>query len=231
MEGRADPGMVSPGTALLRSTDSSECGVEIILTPLPPAISAETVADMTVGARRIVEQINEQHRLARSTADQAIEHAIRCGQLLIEQKKRVGHGNFGNWIAANCAFSQATANNYMLAARNPNALGKGRAIRQLYASGRIPRPKTAVPAPQPATAVATQGADTAVAAAPPADEMTFEQAVEILKRQKGARHGLFERLLKDQRDAKMALGRAEIAHRNAMTKILEAAKRIEAAAK
>jgi hypothetical protein len=82
------------------------------------------------------EEINQEHHLARSCAETAVQHAVRCGELLVEQKARLEHGEFGNWIAAHCEFSQATANNYMRSAQNPNALGIS--IRHLFPSGRKP---------------------------------------------------------------------------------------------
>jgi Protein of unknown function (DUF3102) len=103
-----------------------------------PVPSEPVIADMTAGARRIAEQINEQHWLAR---DKFAEHAVECGRLLLAQKERVGYGNFGKWIEANCDFSVATANNYMRVAKNPSALGKSGAIRRLYPSGFADAPK------------------------------------------------------------------------------------------
>ncbi len=79
--------------------------------------------------------INEQHLLARRDAQSAIAHAIECGRLLIETKAKLAHGQFGDWIKEHCAFSVAMANNYMKAAKNPNALGNS--LRSLYLSGSV----------------------------------------------------------------------------------------------
>ena len=62
------------------------------------------------------EAINREHGLARSCAESAVQHAIRCGELLIEQKDRLQHGEFGDWVKANCEFGQHTARIYMRAA-------------------------------------------------------------------------------------------------------------------
>jgi len=80
------------------------------------------------------DDINREHQLARRHANDAIKHAIRCGELLIQKKAELPHGTFTSWIVANCKFKQATANNYMRAAQNPNALGNS--IRHLFPSGR-----------------------------------------------------------------------------------------------
>jgi hypothetical protein len=84
-------------------------------------------------------EINAEHQLAVESASGAIKHAIKCGELLTEQKSRLKHGEFGPWIAKHCKFSQATANNYMKAAQNPNAVGNS--VRHLYESGRQPKQK------------------------------------------------------------------------------------------
>jgi hypothetical protein len=79
-------------------------------------------------------EINVEHRLARESAETAMQHAVRCGHLLAEHKAKLEHGEFGKWIEEHCEFSHATANNYMRAAKNPNALVIS--IRHLFPSGR-----------------------------------------------------------------------------------------------
>ena len=64
--------------------------------------------ELTVGNR-----INEEHRLARQCADTAIEHAIKCGELLTEKKAQLDHGDFKPWIENNCEFSYRRAARYM----------------------------------------------------------------------------------------------------------------------
>ena len=61
-------------------------------------------------------EINEAHRLARSSAETAVEHAIRCGQLLLEKKAAMRHGEWIPWIEANCEFDRFSAAKYMKAA-------------------------------------------------------------------------------------------------------------------
>jgi hypothetical protein len=46
--------------------------------------------------------------------------AIETGALLIQAKRRVGHGNFEQWVADNCQLSPATARRWMeLAEKRP----------------------------------------------------------------------------------------------------------------
>lgn len=68
----------------------------------------------------IANKINELHKeaegiasAAKEQANKAVEIAIECGRLLLEQKKTVGHGNWIDWIKSNCDFSEDTAQNYM----------------------------------------------------------------------------------------------------------------------
>jgi hypothetical protein len=61
--------------------------------------------------------INEEHRLARSSAEDAVQHAIRCGELLLAKKAELRHGQFMPWIEANCEFAWSTAKRYCLAAQ------------------------------------------------------------------------------------------------------------------
>jgi hypothetical protein len=90
------------------------------------------------------ENINEQHRLAKTTAERAVEHAIECGYLLRLRKQQLGHGELQAWIEENCDFKYATAARYMSAAKN-NARGVAFAsLRQLFPSGR-PEPRTFAP--------------------------------------------------------------------------------------
>jgi len=70
----------------------------------------------------IAKDINQEHELAISSARTAIEHAHKAGTLLTEAKAQVKHGEWGNWIANNCPFSERTARAYMqLSKRRPVA--------------------------------------------------------------------------------------------------------------
>lgn len=66
---------------------------------------------------RTAGSINAEHALALHHADAALEHARRIGQLLIEAKAALAHGEFTPWVAANIAFSMRQAQRYMAAAQ------------------------------------------------------------------------------------------------------------------
>lgn len=62
------------------------------------------------------ESVNEEHRLAKAGAENAVQHAIRCGQLLQQVKAGLAHGEFQAWIEGNCEFQYSTAARYLKAA-------------------------------------------------------------------------------------------------------------------
>jgi phage N-6-adenine-methyltransferase len=58
-------------------------------------------------------EINREHKLARHSAENFVQHSIRCGELLTAKKAELRHGEFKPWIAANCEFSYQSAARYM----------------------------------------------------------------------------------------------------------------------
>jgi len=65
----------------------------------------------------LAEQINAEHQKWEAAARDALGHALKVGELLIEAKAQVTHGEWGAWVDENCAFSQRTAQLYMQVAR------------------------------------------------------------------------------------------------------------------
>lgn len=74
----------------------------------------------------IATAINLEHSNALKHADCAISHAKRAGELLLEAKKHLPHGQFAEWILANVTVSPRQAQRYMAA-----ALGKPTPIRAI----------------------------------------------------------------------------------------------------
>lgn len=56
-------------------------------------------------------------KMSKDYAQKAIEIALECGRLLIEQKKQVGHGKWETWCKDNLSFHKVTAQRYMGLAR------------------------------------------------------------------------------------------------------------------
>jgi hypothetical protein len=67
-------------------------------------------------------QIHREHQSAVSAAGTAIEHARRCGELLIQAKARIGHGGFLRWVTDHCHVGERQARNYMRVAQNWEAI-------------------------------------------------------------------------------------------------------------
>ncbi len=63
-------------------------------------------------------EINQEHELFIYSQRSAIEHAVRCGQLLCEQKARLKHGEWIPWVKEHCGFSEDMAQRYMRLALN-----------------------------------------------------------------------------------------------------------------
>jgi hypothetical protein len=66
----------------------------------------------------LAQQIASAHADALAAARTTVEHARRCGQLLLRVKDRLPHGQFTPWIERECPFGQRTAQGYMRVVRN-----------------------------------------------------------------------------------------------------------------
>lgn len=89
--------------------------------------------------------INEAHRLAKSCAETAVQHAIECGRLLEEKKAEVGHGNFMPWVQKHCDFSYASAAVYLRAAKQSSRGLEFSSLNQLLAPPKPVAQKTVTP--------------------------------------------------------------------------------------
>ena len=79
--------------------------------PTLPPISSLSESDL---ARQINETIEAMERAFRNNVWRAIE----VGDLLIEAKKRVGHGSFEAWLRDHCKLSFSTARRYIAFAKD-----------------------------------------------------------------------------------------------------------------
>lgn len=107
-------------------------------------VMAESIPTESIGAFRkpaipTAKEINEAHKLAVSSAEGAVDSAIKCGQLLRAKMDELQHGERQEWIEKNCSFSHSTAKLYMSAAKQ-NAKGVAfSSLRHLYPSGKAPK--------------------------------------------------------------------------------------------
>jgi hypothetical protein len=67
--------------------------------------------------RDLARRINQEHDSAKAAFTRGFEHALRAGELLLEAKAKVKHGEWLPWLKANCSISQRTAQLYMRVVR------------------------------------------------------------------------------------------------------------------
>ena len=72
--------------------------------------------------KALTARINDEHRAVEEAARSAVEHAIRCGEMLQEVKESLPHGAFGPWLRENFAGSKRTAQTYMKLFRGRDSL-------------------------------------------------------------------------------------------------------------
>jgi hypothetical protein len=73
-----------------------------------------------MSVRDLARAINEKVAQITSSLRTSVARAIETGELLIVAKKKVGHGNFEQWVSDNCQLSPATARRWMeLAEKRP----------------------------------------------------------------------------------------------------------------
>lgn len=65
----------------------------------------------------LAHEINRQQQFADDHFRTSLQHALRVGQLLLEAKDQVGHGEWLTWLVANTSVSDRTARGYMQLAR------------------------------------------------------------------------------------------------------------------
>src|SRR6516162_156353 len=64
-------------------------------------------------------RIKAEHLEAERSLQVSVEYAIRAGELLLEAKRKAGHGNWVQWLEQNISFSDRLAQAYMRLARLP----------------------------------------------------------------------------------------------------------------
>jgi hypothetical protein len=68
---------------------------------------------LTRPIKDLAREINQLHREIGTILQTSILKAIRAGELLVELKPRVGHGNWRTWVERNLSCSMRTCSRYM----------------------------------------------------------------------------------------------------------------------
>ncbi len=85
------------------------------------------VEPTSLSTNELAECISKEHQACRSAAQSAVQHAIRAGELLLEAKSKIPHGQWLSWLEGNCGVAERTAQAYMRLARELPKLEPGKA--------------------------------------------------------------------------------------------------------
>jgi hypothetical protein len=84
--------------------------------------SETTLRATPVTETEVAREITRLHHEVLGCMKVGLEKAFRIGQLLTEQKEKLGHGHFTGWVNAALPFTDRTARNYMTLWRNQDRL-------------------------------------------------------------------------------------------------------------
>lgn len=98
-------------------------------------MTVEITTYKSVSLANLGTEINDSHAQAILHAGEAMNHALRCGDLLIKAKATVQHGHWLPWLRENIAFSERTAQGYMRIAQRYSSLRKRDSVADLNVRG------------------------------------------------------------------------------------------------
>lgn len=81
------------------------------------------IAKTETGLPELAEQINATHRQVEEHAHSAVQHAIRCGELLSRAKEQCEQGTWLDWLGEHFEGSDRTAQLYMRIHRHRDRIG------------------------------------------------------------------------------------------------------------
>ena len=93
----------------------------------------------TEDLKELAVRINDAHALCKSALSAYAEYAVQAGELLLQAKAAVGHGQWLAWVEAHCTFSQRTAQVYTQLARKTRTSYQSKAQRAAHICASIRR--------------------------------------------------------------------------------------------
>jgi len=81
----------------------------------------------------LADRINQEHAKCEAAMNTSLQHALKAGRLLLEAKRQVDHGEWGDWLHENFKGSDRTARIYMRVFRHRAELSEAEANRQTSA--------------------------------------------------------------------------------------------------
>ena len=82
-------------------------------------------------------EINANHRECLRAGNETIQHAVQAGELLLQVKSLVPHGQFEKWVKQYCDFSHDVAKGYMALQRQLSTFSKGERAHLLDTAGSV----------------------------------------------------------------------------------------------
>src|SRR5260221_9692 len=76
------------------------------------------VNELSPSLEGLATRIRKEQRAIKATYWSAVAHAMAAGDLLIEAKRKLKHGEWLPWLTIHCEIEERVAQNYMLMARN-----------------------------------------------------------------------------------------------------------------
>lgn len=125
-------------------------------------------------------KINDEHRASEHAARASVEHAIKCGEMLLDEKARAGHGRWLRWLADNFEGSEDKAQRYMRLAGHKDAIIDPNTAGLRYLSVSEAIDALASSQTEPGQATAPSKASDRARPSPPDDTPDAEQLVEIV---------------------------------------------------
>ena len=80
----------------------------------------------------LAQAIDREHQVVIDAAQTALQHALRCGELLIQAKRGMAQGEWLGWLEANCTVRPRMAQAYMRLARELPKLPEANMQRVAY---------------------------------------------------------------------------------------------------
>jgi hypothetical protein len=106
------------GLTAVATTDSVYVGELDVEQLERPGDIGGSMTDLVPTDDDLAREINTEHGHVETHKRSTIKHAIRCGELLLEMKQRVGHGHWLAWVEEHFEASERTARNYMEIAKS-----------------------------------------------------------------------------------------------------------------
>jgi Protein of unknown function (DUF3102) len=132
----------------------------------------------------LAKKINAAHSKMQQAMKAALGHAVEAGEMLLEAKATLGHGDWLLWLDRNCTVSPRTAQAYMRVARNfPKLEAKSAAVADLTLRDALAQMAShanqLARLPAPAAQAAIEGAETGSLKSSVSRVVTHERILEI----------------------------------------------------